>query len=120
VFTGSDTIEDVFKAYLPATPHAVLTKEPTLDPIESPTGMIEFYQMCVLSDDELRAAKGWTSQGLCGAFSDLMDMNPGHVEFDLVCCDLDPRDDETMAWGGRRARRTPGGRQESKWVLLHA
>ena len=74
MFTDSETIEDVFTEDLPATPHAVLTKEPMLDPIESPTGMIEFYQMCAFSDDELRSAQGWTSQGLCGASFRLVDM----------------------------------------------
>ena len=44
-FTGSDTISDSLRAYMPDTPHAVLTLEDKVPPLYSPTGIVEFFQV---------------------------------------------------------------------------
>lgn len=96
-FTGSDTISDGLRAFLPDTPHIVLTLETKVAPLHSPTGVVEFYQVwlaaspprhraclpaharathaCMdgrpqivaFSEDEIQAALMWSSQGVASA-----------------------------------------------------
>jgi len=64
----SDAVQEALKPYLPTTPHALLIKESTLEIVDSPTGTVEFMQVCALSDDEHRAAMDGSIDTLCGAY----------------------------------------------------
>ena len=63
-FNGRDLLEQTLKMFTPKVPHAVLSKEPLLEPFYGPTGLVEFYQLNGLTQDEMMAGSCWTSAGV--------------------------------------------------------